>query len=266
LGFEGLLADGTPIKAGGRVVKNVSGYDLMKLIAGSLGTLAVITRAHLRLRPTPEVVKSWVATYNGLDEVSEAISHLRRTFLYPEAVVVLEPGLALPQSPSTWTVLLRLEGLEEEVEAQAKRAREACGTSMLLRQLDANEQDELWRMVCDFPHPEEHPPLPVVMRGQATPTRALELAEAWSQLGLRMAFPDSGLVYARSDDTDVYVRGLEVARDLGAGAVLEAGPRELKAEADVFGDLPDGFPIMRAVKDKMDPKGILSPGRFVGRL
>jgi glycolate oxidase FAD binding subunit len=181
-------------------------------------------------------------------------------------MAVLEPGLALPQSASGWTVLLRLEGLEEEVETHAEKARETCGTNTLFRQLDENEHDELWRMVCDFPSPDEHPALPVVVRGQATPTRTLELVEGWSHVGPRVAFPDSGLVYARSDDPGVYARGLEVARGLGAGAVLEAGPRELKAKWDVFGDLPSGFGLMKGIKDKLDPKGILSPGRFVGRI
>lgn len=266
LGFEGLLADGTLIKAGGRVVKNVSGYDLMKLIAGSMGTLVLITRAHLRLRSVPEVVASWVTTFDGLDEVSRVISHLRRARLDPEAVAVLEPGLAPMQTASGWTVLLRLEGLEEEVKILAEKAHEICGTTTQFRRLDENEHDEMWRMVCDFPSPDAHPSLPVVVRGQTTPRRTLELVERWSNVGPRVAFPDSGLVYARSDDPDVYGRGLEAACGQGANAVLEAGPRELKAQCDVFGDLPDGFELMKGIKNKLDPKGILSPGRFVGRI
>ena len=81
-----------------------------------------------------------------------------------------------------------------------------------------------------------------------------------------MAYPDGGLVYSLTRDPDALADRQERVEAQGGVVVLERAPAELKGELDVFGEMPGGFELMKRIKEKLDPKGILSPGRFVGRM
>ncbi len=265
LGFEGLLADGTIVKAGGRVVKNVSGYDLMRLMVGSRGTLALVTRAHLRVRPLPETTATWAVSMTGPGDAVPKILRLRKALVEPEVLAVVDPGLGSRESLPGWTILLRYEGLEDEVVGAGNKTLGALRSAEIWR-IEEQQSIELWRRLRDFPAVEREDPLPVVVRGQSIPSRTHQLVEKWQGVGPLLCYPENGLVYARTDDPEAYSSLLETAREQEGNAVLEAGPPELKAELDVFGEIPGGYELMRRIKEKLDPAGIFSPGRFVGRL
>jgi len=94
LGVRVALPDGRAIKAGGKVVKNVAGYDLVKLVIGSLGTLGVITEVSLRLRPLPAVRQSLLFGFDGIDAALDAAESILNSELLPAAVTVLTPQVA----------------------------------------------------------------------------------------------------------------------------------------------------------------------------
>lgn len=257
LGFEAVLADGTPFKSGGRVVKNVSGYELVKLVVGSTGTLAVLTRAFLRVRALPEERETVAGDFRRASEAASAYRDVLRAPVAPEAAALLHPARAGSES---WRLLLRYEGMREEAREGTEEARRRLGAR-------ASEElaDDVWETVADFPAA----PLPestLVLRGQAVPARTFDLAELWRDGGPLVANPDAGLVYSHTEDPEALSDRIAQASRLGAQVVIERAPVDVKRERDVFGELPAGFELMRAIKEKLDPKGILSPGRFVGRI
>lgn len=250
LGFEAVLADGTRVKAGGRVVKNVAGYELMKLFVGSSGTLAVITRVFLRLRALPEETVTVARGFRRPLEAERAWSALRELPHPPEMAALVNPSAADAFGLEGWTLLARFEGLSEEVRGAVSRAGGERVSS------------PPWDVIRDFPLGASA----LVLRGQVTPARTLHLAESWQDGGPLVAYPDAGIVYSHTRDPDTLADRQERAAAQGGVVVLERAPSELKNDLDVFGETPGGFELMKKIKDKLDPKGILSPGRFVGRI
>jgi FAD/FMN-containing dehydrogenase len=94
----------------------------------------------------------------------------------------------------------------------------------------------------------------------------MRLAATWQSQGPVVAYPEAGRIYTKTHEPEGYFHLLETALDLSGNAILESGPQALKSQVDVFGETPRGFGLMSKIKEKMDPKNILSPGRFVGRL
>jgi glycolate oxidase FAD binding subunit len=256
LGFEAVLADGTRVKSGGRVVKNVTGYELSKLFVGSAGTLAVMTRAYLRLRALPEEVAAVAATFRRASDAEEAFGAIARLPLAPEAAALMNPSQSKELGLEEWTLLLRYEGFREEVKEGVVEA-----TKRLPPKTDAAPV-EVWEKLRDFPLAGGE----LRLRGQVAPARTFELAERWQDGGPVVAYPDSGIVYSRTEDPEALPDREAGAKLLGGNVVLERTSPALKAERDVFGEIPGGFAMMKRIKEKLDPRGTLSPGRFVGRI
>lgn len=262
LGCEALLADGRRIHTGGRVVKNVAGYELGKLFVGSAGTLGVLTRAHLRVQPLPETARTLIGGWGSPAEAASVLSMLQRQPSGPQALAVADASLVAHEVGGGWAVCARFEGLEEDVRAAVDFTRRTWSAS----ELEAKESEALWSRLREFPDPRTHPALPLVLRGQVPPVETLRLAERWSGLGVILGSPYSGVLHCRGDDPEILPRLFRETRAVGGNVVFEAGPVELKSQTDVYGELPGGFPIMERIKRRLDPKAILSPGRFVGRL
>jgi glycolate oxidase FAD binding subunit len=253
LGFEAILADGTKVKSGGRVVKNVAGYELSKLLVGSAGTLAVITRACLRLRAIPEEVLTLALPFRRIADAAEAFRDLAREAVPPEVVALLNPELSNEHGLEGWTLVVRFEGFREETAA----AKERSGGDEL--------SNSIWGALRDFPV-RTLAGRELLLRGQAAPARVFGLAEAWQDGGPLVAYPDSGLLYSLTRDPEALANRREAAGLWAANVVLERGPSFLMSDRDVFGEFPEAFFVMKALKEKLDPRRILSPGRFVGRL
>ena len=258
LGFEAILPDGTPVRSGGRVVKNVAGYELNKLFVGSAGTLLVLTRAFLRLRAIPEDTAGLLVHGHHPSDLAEVWGEMNELPFAPEVAAILNPEHARRHGIESWSLVLRFEGLREETRAAVETARARCAPARC-----DDPPFGIWELLRDFPLDDESP---LVLRGQAVPSRAIELAEAWQDGGELVAYPDSGLVYSRTAEVEALADRKDKARFVGANVVIERAPAELKQDIDVFGELPEGLDMMRRIKEKLDPKAILSPGRFVGRL
>jgi glycolate oxidase FAD binding subunit len=178
----------------------------------------------------------------------------------PEAVALLNPELSRELGWENWTLLLRFEGFREETSEGADEARKHAGTRGA-----ESIRSSVWDEIRDFPaRPLGEAEL--LLRGLAAPARAFALAESWQDGGPLVAYPDSGLVYSHTRDLEALANRRETATLCGANTVVERAPSSIKNEADVFGEIPESFEIMKRIKEKLDPRGILSPGRFVGRL
>lgn len=267
IGMKAALITGEQIKAGGKVVKNVAGYDMCKLFTGSLGSLGIITEVTVRVAPVSETAATVIVS-GSFNEVEEYVRRLYRSPLLPAAVILM--NFQFRQSTGTaWQVAVWCEGFEEAVarhlsEAQGL-ARQLALETAILRGAD---HEALWNEIRDFPLTAERS----VYRA-TLPRAALEkFIEALNRTG--------GLVPALIADTSIGTIWLSwpvneqpgaTWRQLAAlaaahrgHAVMFSAPHQVKKGLDVWGPPPPSLSLMRGLKQRFDPQGLLNPGRFVG--
>ncbi len=251
LGLELVGADGSVSKCGGRVVKNVTGYDLAKLYTGSFGSLAVVTGAWLRLRPQPArrvVLEGCVArdreTFERARALSRAVSV--RAFVWSEAPAEVDAKIAVELGASEAGVAHDRAVLEE-----------ALG-------LRAGEQDAIDRLRDERSRAESRAPL--ALRARVLATRLEEMREAVLAAGLSLSIDIGlGVVSARGAlaEPQELMRLRNKAESCGGHASFEWLPTGWHESLDVFGEQPGTRGFAAALKLRFDPRQILNPGRFV---
>jgi len=234
IGVTVVRADGVVAKAGGRVVKNVAGYDLGKLMVGSFGTLAVITEAVFRLHPLPEVQR-WVTVEPAdLAGAAHAVIHSQAV---PWAVEV---------DGSTLSVLVG--GRPAGVAARVETVRSLIGGSV-------SDTAPAWWGRYPWQPGEIGLKVTCALSG---------LGEVLAAAGPRVrGSAGVGVVYAVAEQVDVVHRLRAIAARHGGSVVVVDAPDEVKMAVDVWGPVP-ALDLMRRVKEQFDPSRRLSPGRFVG--
>jgi glycolate oxidase FAD binding subunit len=270
LGLEVVLASGARTRCGGRVVKNVTGYDLAKLYTGSFGSLGVIEAAWLRLRPLPEHSLFLAAALpEGAAGFERALAAARRPSVRVAAHVDRALGAAIdPATAREGSVLLlELAGNESALEADRRELVEETGA----REVDAVVIERLRDVQGGIFHPGG-----LRLRLSSLPSRIGDAAGRLAEDGgAVLTYPGRGLVYVRfpvgfTDDeraVDAAERSASRAADAGRGGfVIEDAPDWAKEGRDVFGDPGPLLPLFRALKQQYDPKGVLNPGRFAGCL
>ena len=270
LGLTFVRADGQIAKAGGRVVKNVAGYDLMKLFTGSFGTLGIISQVTFRVYPLPEASQTVVLTGEA-GAMAQATNTLRASALTPTAIdllsVHLVTSLGIGQG---WGLIVRFQSLPESVKEQSNRLL-AVGQQLGLQGAvySAGDEAELWQKLREK-MAASTVELVITCKIGVLPTAAIatltELNRVIPGPGMGLIHAGSGLGVLRFDRVDVKtLLQLRSVCEAGGGflTVLEA-PIALKQCMDVWGYGGNAVEIMRRIKQQFDPEGILSPGRFVG--
>ncbi|MDQ6674746.1 MAG: FAD-binding oxidoreductase [Chloroflexota bacterium] len=271
LGMRIANPDGALTRAGGRVVKNVAGYDLNKLYIGSLGTLGVIVELSLKLAPIPPANAAVIAEFSDLDATRGLLNAVVRSPLAPLAIELLGPGAAHAAGLGDGKfVVFRVGGYPQAVQRQVR------DLSELMRQHGGQRHevsDTAWddllqsrvtalrtnRVVCKASAP---------LSSSSTLVQLLEdrfqrlEPMVWAHAGNGVAF----VACAAPSDASVL---LEARREIGAlgsntSLVIQRCPTELKRSLDVWGDPRSSLPLMRALKNKLDPHNTLNPGRYVG--
>jgi glycolate oxidase FAD binding subunit len=275
IGITAVLADGTSVRGGGRVVKNVAGYDLMKLLTGSFGTLAVIVEATFKIRPRPEHEAVWIAPADDSRAAVARALHVLDGPVAPLFVdVVNRVAAASAGLEPHATVVVGLAGTPEEIDAQAQALR-ALG---VLTPLPAVTPDDVRRAraaLRDFAAdigrfgckvsvlPSHLGDLLAAVETEAT-RRGLDIAAlAHVSAGVALLrFPGELLGDDAMASFAEWVRA--TARALRGWTIFDPLPVGLKARVDPWGDDLGGLALMRRIKQALDPHGVLSPGRFVG--
>ncbi|HXT69816.1 MAG TPA: FAD-linked oxidase C-terminal domain-containing protein [Vicinamibacterales bacterium] len=295
LGLEAVLPTGSIINTGGKVVKNVVGYDLTQLLCGSEGTLAILTKIVLRLIPKPPVQATLRATFRDVPAAVNAVSALLRARVVPAALELIDAdslnavsayldGAVLAPPGTGALLLLEVDGLPEQVAAEADRVANACreaGASEVLRAATDAERQDLWRVrrelspslrtisALKFNHD-------VVVPKARVPALFELVAELKRRYSLRI--PCFGHVGDGNIHVNIMVtpeNAAEVARAHEAERVLFEGV--VKLEGSISGEhgigfakaaylglelTPETIAVMRAVKAAFDPNGILNPGKI----
>ncbi len=262
IGCSVVLADGTTIKGGGKVVKNVSGYDLPKLFAGSFGTLGCIVEATFKLRPLPPSDRTIALTCSDFDDALALGRRIAGAVNGLDAVVALDAASAEAAAMDGAVVLVRAAGVEGSVDALLTAAEAAAGRKGLQWRSDA----DAWQQISDLENAADDATL---LRCGVAPGKLVAataaVAEGFPNAQLR-SYVDTGLLFVKAKEASGTAIADVRARvgALGGTLTVDAAPFALKAEVDVWGDEPGGMSIMRRIKEAYDPEATLSPGRFVG--
>ncbi|MFL6373403.1 MAG: FAD-linked oxidase C-terminal domain-containing protein [Pyrinomonadaceae bacterium] len=257
LGIKAALADGTVIKAGGSVVKNVAGYDLGKLFTGSFGTLAVTLEVSLRLCAMPEADRTLLVFGSKPTTLIERAFELRSNGVHPSAAAIVSTGLlAGEQFPSAYLLLLRFMGLKEAVDAEIAKTRtllpvseESEGTG-LWQDLSLAQDQVIWRV--STPPSEIGAVAMIIGDSQEDPRFHVDPFQGWIR-----CFAGEG-----STDPDELLEMRAVAAAAGGSLVVDRADDSFKAKLGAWGDLGSARTIMAQIKSRLDPSNRLSPNRF----
>jgi glycolate oxidase FAD binding subunit len=256
IGTRIALADGTVARAGGRVVKNVAGYDLDKLLVGSFGTLGVIVEATLKVLPVPPTSDGLVARFARSSDAFAAADTVVRGASRVEACVIERSEgtawrLAVQARGNAPTVSRAIEDARREAAGRHGETRELGDALDRLRELPARATDGALVRVS----------LPLA----ASPAFA-ETAALLGSLDALVADAASGVVRVHLlGDDDAVVRDAEAllvaARVVGGAGRIERRAEHLRARLSTWPTRPNGDFLMRRIKEAFDPTGILEPGR-----
>ena len=285
IGMKVVQPDGAITKSGGQVVKNVSGYDMSRLHIGGIGSLGIILEASFKLTPIPMYERTLIASFDSVEEAVDASMRVFNSYVMPLAMTVMDPRAAshadLDEGGARHHIAARLGGRARTL------ARQVDEISAMFAAAGASSQREsegpspsVWRPISDFGWLPEVAPI-LNIRMTALPSRICDIFKMVSQLRdadlepVALAEPGFGTVEANwfgpadiPDDTLITVIAKlrkQVSR-LGGTAVVQRCPPSVKAEIDVWGENHAGIEVMRRMKRRYDPNGIMNPGRFVGRI
>ena len=271
LGITVALPNGEVVKSGGRVVKNVVGYDLNKLHIGALGTLGVICEVTVKVHPLPRAEASVVGRFTSSEAANTVAHSLARSNLALRAVDVTT-DLTDPPAAFTTSVGVWCSGWPASVERQVREVstafRSAFATSVDM--LTGDDHTALRDRV------EARRMLPCRVKIAVLPDKLgnaqLEVANALRDA----AFPDGtwvaragvGVAHigVRTLDAPLLARLRQIAEAAGGTCVTEASPDSLRTPEQVWGRPRDDFRIMTRIRDEFDPSRTINPGRFVGAL
>jgi glycolate oxidase FAD binding subunit len=259
---------GEECKAGGRVVKNVAGYDMMKLHTGALGTLGVMTQVTLKVKPRPEV-SGGVWCFRESNELAEHLDSLSKSATFPAwSVTSNVPHRDMDKAPANrrwkWTTRIGFEGTRQSVEWQTKQIQSewkgACGGG--------------GETAPSLPNPPYGDDPFFLVRISSTPTRSaalcLLLGSIHSQANI-VALPGCGIVRLEFSKTvscdlptlNAPLKQIDDNLEYGSNYVVERCPSEWKRHINTWGRSPADLALQKSVKGALDPQNLFNPGRFV---
>ena len=262
IGVTIALPDGTLASSGGKVVKNVAGYDLPKLVTGGLGTLGVITRAVFRLHPLPRNTRSFsISTADGV-EMQQFVLAVQNSKL---AHTSLQSHFSSDASPVSDILF---EGTEAGLAAQEVQLRKLSALASFSEASTARwtAREELWAFSDSAGTAMAK--ISILPANLARTMELVKRAASEHQLRWKSLVYATGLGWLRLEgDAGSLCGALQKLRGelQGQGGSLVALHRPEKMPAfDAWGNAGDALPLMKAVKQQLDPKSTLNPGRFVG--
>ena len=287
IGMRTVLASGKFSKSGGKVVKNVSGYDLARLHIGGLGTLGVIVEASFKLTPLPEEQATAIAVFNTDELCLKASEGVLKRGVVPLAITTLNPissnlirlhGSMVEEC----SFLVRVGGRPKTLARQLSEVKAVCETlkPSQFRVVDQDETMRIWGEIRDFGWNKKTRPV-LGCRASVSPSQVGRLMK---NLGVitagdssppaLLSHPANGTVLAGwpgetknpSEELlyDIISKARLATHKAGGNIIVEQCPTHIKQKISVWDEVGDSIDIMRRMKQQYDPNRILNPGRFVG--
>jgi glycolate oxidase FAD binding subunit len=275
IGVAVVHADGRITHAGGKVVKNVAGYDLCKLYVGSFGTLAMIAEASFKLRALPPCEKTVVFYSRDAESLCSLVARITDSDVQPAAMELISPydGAPPPLDSEHFALALRFLNEAETIDWQVEEAAR-LGSGVRHTTLSEADAGAFWRA---YHESETSPRAEFILKLSALPAdlNALiaDINRAMPRTRLR-GHAANGVVRLHGD-----ARGLDglraeerlgklaemrrLAQARGGQMLILRAPDEIKSQIDVWGEAGPTEGLMRALKEKFDPNRLLNPGRFV---
>lgn len=285
IGMKFLNSDGSMIKTGGNVVKNVTGYDTAKLHIGALGTLGIINEVSMRLMPKPRVNHTMIIEIESISAAINSAKAIFQSSLMPLALSVFTGKVAKrlgisPEGQNTF-VAINVIGGPRSVERQGKELYQLCaiGNPINAEILSFLEAGSFWQKLTDFGWEDSYSSVATV----TVSTDFLSLKKIIYDLvhfrcedGINMELilnPGCGTmdIHWIDEESQVdlerftkYLREILIyLRSRSGRVIVERCPTSIKQKIDVWGEIPGGISIMHAIKKAYDPNRIFNPGRFV---
>ena len=295
LGVRFVAPDGTIVGTGGKTVKNVSGYDISKLMIGSMGTLGILCDMTFRLLPLPERMETFLASFGSFSDASAFAKGIFETKLLPAAVEVMNDaamentrrGTTYDFEPGDFFVAIALEAFDEAV-SRMRSDLVDMATHFGARSSTTIPEDEHLRFWLSLSDLEE------TVAGRYPGLISAKLNYPLSKWDSIIRFSDEILSSRDIPHTVVAHAGsgvsvinllreekelsevngtlqafeiiLKNCRDGGGNMIIQAAPSELKGHLPVWGEPGQDLLVMKRIREQLDPSGVMSPGRFVGGL
>lgn len=275
IGAKVVHADGRVTKAGGKVVKNVAGYDLCKLYVGSFGTLAVIAEMSFKLRALPPCEGTIVFYSDNAGALCSLVAGITDSDVQPTAMELISPSdKALPAVENElFALALRFLNEAEAVDSQIGEAAR-LGADFRHTILGEDDAEAFWQAYYES---ETSPGAEFILRLSALPAdlsavigdinRALPQSHMRAHAANGVVRLHAGLTWLDSLKTKERARRIAELRKLtqsrGGQIVILRAPDEIKNQLDVWGEAGETGELMRALKERFDPHALLNPGRFV---
>lgn len=266
IGMTVVLTDGTVARSGGKVVKNVAGYDLHKLMTGSFGTLGVMTEVNFRLHPAEQCARTWTITARE-PQTAAASAFAERLPTVLDSQMAL-PSAQIRSSKESCALDVRMAGIPECFDAYEDQIRTIFAGFEI-----AESDEEVWRERQRIFGSD----VQFILKISAVPNETCQILselQEWARsqdADLAAAAQATGLITAGFNSSPgssvtLIERLRERIGTSGGSVLLLRIPEGLRSEIDVWGTLPNALPLMREIKRRFDPARILNPGRFVGNI
>jgi glycolate oxidase FAD binding subunit len=280
LGLKAVLPNGDIVAFGGKTVKNVSGYDMTKLMVGSWGALGVITEITTKLLPLPEASATLLVTFDGLAKAGSLTRKVLHSVLLPSAMELMdEKAAGRLGEKGRYLVAFSLEGVGEAVERQVAEIgemakKEGAAAPKVLR---GEEERTFWVRIRDFALAAK---ADVILRANFAISKQAEILGTYETTAQAAGVECAFIGHAGNGILRCYCLGDAAAKTgavtdlIGAftaeavkndgNLIVEAAPAALKERVCVWGRPQGDTVVMRRLKEQIDPAGVLNPGRFVG--
>ena len=267
IGISFVRADGEIAKAGGRVVKNVAGYDLMKLFTGSYGTLGIITQVTFRTYPLPSAATSVILTGNS-DNLIPVAQILRNSTFTPTRADLLSPSVVEKLNLGNGCgLIVQFETIIESIEKQIQQLSAIAQSSSLeITRLQQENEKSLWNQLKSLASP-SLPENRITCKIGLLPTATRELFQQLPHQTYAIIHNKSGLgkliLHSEQPLSDLQTLRDYCEKNKGFLTILEA-PQTIKQQIDPWGYSGNALTLMKQLKQQFDPKNQFNPNRFVG--